>query len=113
MYPSGQWDGFWEQTGFGRQSMLAFHLSFQAGVISGEGKDIIGRFIFDGLCDPTNGRVRMVKKYLGKHTVLYEGEPDGEGCIFGTWHIGDYFHGPFLMRPVRDKPEDHALPEIV
>jgi hypothetical protein len=42
----------------------------------------------------------MVKQYLGKHAVVYAGEPDGEGCIFGTWKIDEVLTGPFLLKPV-------------
>lgn len=105
MYPSGRWDGFWEQPGFGRQSMTAFSLRFEGGSIDGEGRDIVGPFVFHGHCDATNGRVQLVKQYLGRHRVQYHGEPDGEGCIFGTWTIDGANKGPFLMRPIRAAAE--------
>lgn len=103
MYPSGKWDGFWEQKEFGRQSMSAFSLRFEGGTISGEGKDIVGPFVFHGLCEASTGKVSLVKQYLGRHRVHYQGEPDGEGCIFGTWNIEGHNSGPFLMRPVRER----------
>lgn len=113
MYPSGQWDGFWEQAGFGRQQMTPFFLRFEGATITGEGKDIVGRFVLHGQCDAKNGRVRIVKQYVGKHRVMYEGEPDGEGCVFGTWRIEDLYSGPFLLRPMRVSEADEEMREIV
>ena len=87
MYPSGRWDGFWVQSHCGRQAMSAFALRFA-------------------------DAVRLVKQYIGKHQVLYVGQPDGEGSIAGTWYlVGD--SGPFLMRPVVAKPSgDEPIQEI-
>jgi hypothetical protein len=106
MYSSGSWRGFWQQDGFGRQSMEQFTLAFHADRITGHGVDIIGPFRFDGRVD-SQGHVQLIKRYLGRHTVIYTGEPDGEGSILGTWSIEDdrfgiSFRGPFLMQPVRD-----------
>ena len=81
--------------------MTAFSLRFQGDVIEGEGKDIVGPFVFHGRCDSRTGRLKLVKQYFGKHRVIYQGEPDGEGCIFGTWQIEGFTTGPFLMRPLR------------
>ena len=62
------------------------------------------------------GRVLMVKQYLGKHSVRYTGEPDGEGSIQGTWEITTAFgvqNGTFLLRPVLRKPTgDEPIQEI-
>src|SRR5688572_13117077 len=78
MYPSGRWDGFWVQQHLGRQTMTPFTLTFEEGRVSGSGRDVVGRFTFSGEYDEATGRVRMVKQYLGKHRVLYVGQPDGE-----------------------------------
>ncbi|MCS7269703.1 MAG: hypothetical protein NZ703_01345, partial [Gemmataceae bacterium] len=64
------------------------------------GIDIVGLFTMRGSWEPTTGKVRIVKHYLGKHDVVYLGQPDGEGCIAGTWWIGAEQSGPFLLRPV-------------
>ena len=45
-----------------------------------------------------------MKQYIGKHRVLYVGQPDGEGSIQGTWSIGKADTGPFLLRPALAKP---------
>jgi hypothetical protein len=108
MYTSGAWDGFWEQAGWGRQPMQAFELNFgEKNDVLGQGVDVIGKFIVRGEYDKTTGIISFRKLYLGKHTVHYEGKPDGEGSILGTWLIestwGDQ-KGPFMIKPVLKKP---------
>jgi hypothetical protein len=105
MYPSGSWNGFWQQEGYGRQPMEQFEMSFQAGVVRGRGIDIIGPFTIHGECD-ARGEISLIKQYIAKHAVIYRGQPDGEGSILGTWSIQDdifgiEFRGPFMMQPVR------------
>jgi hypothetical protein len=113
MYPSGRWDGFWVQAHWGRQPMTPFTLRFADGRVTGDGRDVIGPFTFEGTYDARTGAVRMVKQYLGKHRVLYVGEPDGEGSISGTWSIGDAYSGTFLLRPRLAKPTgDEPIREI-
>jgi hypothetical protein len=106
MYASGLWRGYWVQPLYGRQSMTDFHLRFRNGIVDGHGSDIVGRFVFHGDYDTNTGRVRMVKKYLGKHEVSYDGTPDGEGSIVGTWVVGDddWNTGPFALQPVLGRP---------
>src|SRR5947207_1821814 len=99
MYPSGRWDGFWVQEQWGRQAMTSFTLRFADGSVNGEGRDMVGPFNFSGTYDEATGQVVMVKQYLGKHQVLYVGQPDGEGSIQGTWSIGRHDTGSFLLRP--------------
>lgn len=110
MYPSGTWRGYWEQEIFGRQPMGPLVLRFTDGRIEGEGRDVIGPFTFAGDYDE-RGRIRMVKQYLGRHRVLYQGTYDGEGTIFGSWSIPPLSSGPFALsplvtRPMRDAPID-------
>ncbi len=80
-------EGWWEQEAYGRQSMLDLRLGFQDGAIRGSGGDIIGPFRFTGRLS-TNGRVIMVKRYIGQHRVDYVGSYDGEGTMWGRWRIG-------------------------
>lgn len=118
MYPSGRWDGFWVQEHLGRQAMTPFTLAFAAGRVTGEGRDVVGRFTFSGTYDETSGAVRLVKQYFTaeghrRHQVLYTGRPDGEGSITGTWSIGSLMSGPFLLRPRVTKPTgDEPIHEI-
>ena len=108
MYPSGRWEGFWVQQSYGRQPMREFELRFTPdGNVTGSGKDIVGRFTFSGVYDKQTGRVLLVKQYHGKHAVRYAGDPDGEGCIQGTWEItflGVRSTGTFMLKPVTRKP---------
>ena len=106
MYPSGRWEGFWQQEGWGRQPMTAFTLNFAGGRVTGGGRDVIGPFTYVGEYDETTGRVVMVKQYVGphRHQVGYVGQPDGEACIQGTWSIDEHHTGPFLLRPVVRRP---------
>lgn len=116
MYPSGRWEGFWVQEGYGRQPMHEFALHFADGNITGSGKDMVGRFTFSGAYDKHTGRVLMVKQYIDKHQVRYTGDPDGEGCIQGMWeinYIGIWLTGTFMLRPVVRKPTgDEPIQEI-
>jgi len=113
MYPSGKWEGFWVQEGYGRQPMTPFFLTFREGKVTGKGKDIIGPFVFEGEYEEATGQVRLIKQYLFRHVVIYIGQPDGEGSIHGTWHIGDAHKGPFLIRPTLQKPRgDEPIQEF-
>ena len=107
MYPSGAWKGFWDQTVYGRQEMSGLVLRFAGGAVEGEGRDVIGRFTFRGHYDD-QGRVTMVKQYVGRHQVHYEGRYDGEGTIFGQWSIDDLWKGKFALSPVRARTAPDA-----
>lgn len=117
MYPSGTWIGYWHQSSVGRHPMKEFELHFRSdGTVTGHGVDMVGRFTFDGEWDRTTGRVQMTKQYLGQHQVHYDGNPDGEGSITGTWTI-EYFgfrdEGPFGLSPHLPKPTgDEPIQEI-
>jgi hypothetical protein len=113
MFPSGVWRGFWVQEHFGRQEMEAFELYFRDGEVTGHGRDVIGRFVFHGEYDEKTGHVRMVKQYLGKHQVHYDGRPDGEGSILGKWSIDETWNGPFRLHPDIPRPTgDEPIYEI-
>jgi hypothetical protein len=107
VYPSGLWNGYWEQPAFGRQPMRDFALRFAGGEVEGEGHDVVGPFVIHGRYDG-RGVVEFVKQYVGRHTVHYEGAHDGEGTIFGTWAIAPYWSGPFALKPVRAKADPDA-----
>ena len=107
MYPSGTWRGYWEDGIWGRQPMGPLVLRFADGRIEGEGRDVIGPFVFEGEYDE-QGAIRMVKQYLGRHRVLYTGTYDGEGTICGRWAIPLRGSGPFALSPVTGKPPPDA-----
>jgi hypothetical protein len=98
MYPSGAWRGHWEQTIWGRQAMRDLVLRFEGGMVEGSGVDVVGRFTFAGTYDD-GGNVALLKRYVGKHEVLYLGRYDGEGSIVGTWSIRELWSGPFALSP--------------
>jgi hypothetical protein len=107
MYPSGAWKGFWDQGVWGRQEMRGLVLRFAGGAVQGEGRDVVGRFTFRGRYDD-QGHVTLVKQYIGRHQVLYEGRYDGEGTIFGSWSIVGVGIGQFGLSPVRARPDPDA-----
>lgn len=97
MFQSGPWRGFWEQPGFGRQFMENMTLEFESGRIRGRGRDVVGLFTFQGEYT-AEGIISLVKQYVGKHYVLYTGSYDGEGVIFGQWHVSENQSGPFAFQ---------------
>lgn len=118
MFPSGPWKGFWQQTGYGRQPMEQFELRFDPdGEVTGRGIDMVGPFLFRGRYNPATGEVRLVKQFIGKHTVDYVGRSDGEGRIVGTWSfawappVEGHTYGPFSLQPV--VRGDEPIQEIV
>ena len=98
MYPSGSWRGHWEQPIYGRQAMRDLVLRFRDGCIEGHGVDIVGKFTFCGTYDQA-GSVTLLKQYIGKHQVLYQGRYDGEGTILGEWSFSEIWRGPFALSP--------------
>ena len=61
-------------------------IEFSSGRMRGSGRDMVGDFQMYGTMEP-GGRVRIVKQYTGRHQVIYIGNYDGEGTLFGTWLI--------------------------
>ncbi|MFK7737766.1 MAG: hypothetical protein AB8B50_17160 [Pirellulaceae bacterium] len=79
--------GWWQQTGFGRQMVSELKLSFQGQKLSGTGVDVIAPFDLNGTLGP-DGTVEILKQYEHRHSVVYVGQYDGEGTLYGTWAIG-------------------------
>jgi hypothetical protein len=104
MFISGRYRGHWDQKAYGRQPMTDLVLHFEDGRITGAGEDLIGKFTFSGSYDAA-GNLVMVKHYLGRHDVVYEGRYDGEGTIHGTWRIEPFWSGTFALAP---EPRDVA-----
>jgi hypothetical protein len=86
-FPSGPWVGFFLQKfpPLGRQ-MMEMRLTFRNGVLEGEGRDLLGPFLFAGRYSVADGRCHWIKRYLRRHDVFYEGFNEGKG-IWGTWEI--------------------------
>jgi hypothetical protein len=104
-------EGWWEETGYGRQPMLDLKIGFSDGQIAGLGRDIIGSFTFSGSLSEA-GQVGMVKQYIGKHRVAYIGSYDGEGTMWGHWQIG-IDTGRWLIAFRRATAETTAIQELV
>ena len=111
MYPSGVWRGHWDQQYWGRQPMGPLVLRFEDGRIEGEGRDMIGLFTFAGEYDD-RGTIRMVKQYIGRHQVLYQGTYDGEGTIFGQWSIPPLSSGSFALSPVTGNRTNEIIEDL-
>ena len=85
VFPSGDYRGYWLQSGQRGQQDL--WLSFRRGLVTGFGTDRVGRFVIHGRYDDARSEVRFTKQYLGLHSVFYRGFRDGLVGIWGTWEI--------------------------
>ncbi len=104
--------GWWEQAGFGRQPMNNLVVEFSAGHLSGSGMDIVGEFTLQGHMQ-SDGQIRLVKQYVGRHQVIYLGQYDGEGTFFGTWVI-DVLHGSWSIKILAGRGDSQpAIQEIL
>jgi hypothetical protein len=88
--------------------MRGLVLRFSADRIEGEGSDVIGPLTFQGQFRG-GGSVVLVKQNLRRHQVLYRGQYDGEGTIFGGWSIGEYWRGPFVLHRDRERLAEEEL----
>jgi hypothetical protein len=102
-----KWTGWWEQRGLGRRMMHNLVLDVAAdGTVVGGGEDCVGSFTFTGQLR-ADGTISLVKQYIGRHRVSYEGHNSGEG-IFGTWHISNFWTGRFALRPFAESKMGHG-----
>ncbi len=102
--------GWWEQNGMGRQAMADLVVQFSGGKIFGSGLDVVGQFTMAGAMEP-GGSVRIVKQYTGRHHVVYIGNYDGEGTLFGTWLI-DRLSGSWSIKLVQASDNDIEFEEV-
>ena len=110
LFPSGKWLGYWDQQGVGRQEMHDLTLTFESGRVEGAGWDCVGKFRLEGEIDPTREvPVYLVKRYLDRHIVVYVGQHDGEGTIFGSWTL-ELDRGSFALRPDLRGMDHSSLP---
>lgn len=77
-------EGWWEQQWFGRQTMEELRVTVSPPLLAGTGTDVVGAFVLQGDI-ASDGVVEIRKTYLGKHQVVYVGQYDGEGRLWGTW----------------------------
>lgn len=87
-------------------------LSISDGTIQGSGVDMISTFTLSGTIH-ADGVVEIVKQYDGRHHVLYVGNYDGEGTLFGRWDI-DGFRGEWVISLERDANSTaQAIEELI
>jgi hypothetical protein len=110
-FPSGPWQGFFLMAHLPGRHRMELHLSFQQGVMSGEGRDLIGPFLIRGKYQLDDGKCTWTKRYIGKHDVAYQGYNEGKG-IWGLWEIPPSWRGGFHIWPTAmGDPTSHRLAE--
>jgi hypothetical protein len=97
-FPSGPWQGFFLMAHWPGRHTMELHLHFHQGVMTGEGRDLIGDFIIRGKYNINDGKCHWTKKYINKHDVFYQGYNEGKG-IWGIWEIPPDFRGGFHIWP--------------
>lgn len=85
-FPSGRWLGFWLDARLPGRHQMELDLTFRDGVLTGDGRDIVGEFLFNGQYELEEGHCNWIKQYVGQHSVGYRGFNEGKG-IWGTWEI--------------------------
>ena len=91
--------------------MLDLRLLFDGGKTSGSGHGVIGLFTFSGTLSD-QGHVVMVNRYIGQHTVDYAGQYDGEGLLWGKWHIGP-LTDRWMIKIARAKSAENTLDRAI
>ena len=102
-------EGWWEQAGFGRQSMEQLEISYEGSSLHGTGTDIVGPFQLEGVCEQDH--VAIVKQYIAQHHIEYYGTWDGEGTLHGHWGWGGFHGGEWLIR-IRESNESEDVLDI-
>jgi len=97
-FPSGPWCGFFLMSHLPGRHQMELHLTFRQGVMTGEGRDMIGPFLIRGRYQVDDGQCWWTKRYLGKHDVSYRGYNEGKG-IWGLWEIPPSWRGGFHIWP--------------
>ena len=88
-FPSGPWTGFFLDARMPGRHPMDLRLTFQAGVMAGDGCDAIGAFHIKGRYDVVTGRCHWHKRYPGQHDVFYQGYNEGKG-IWGVWQLTEH-----------------------
>jgi hypothetical protein len=116
-FPSGPWVGFFLQKSLPGRHQMELRLTFQNGVMAGEGRDWVGDFHVKGAYNLSDGKCYWTKKYVGKHDVFYQGYGEGKG-IWGVWEIALAGHafvarGGFHIWPegLGDPTNEHLVAE--
>src|SRR4051812_25203772 len=93
---SGPWSGYYIQ--HKRKRAMELALTFDAGRVSGRGRDWIDAFTIDGTYSDETGAVSFVKKYPGRTGVNYRGAWSGQ-MIRGRWSFTTVPQGTFRLEP--------------
>ncbi len=98
---------------------MELSLTFRKGVLTGEGRDRVGRFVMKGKYGVEDGNCHWTKRYLGQHDVFYQGYNEGKG-IWGVWEIGPWDRGGFHIWPEGMTDAEHLtleeeadLPQVI
>jgi hypothetical protein len=97
-FPSGPWRGFFLMGHLPDRHQMELQLTFRQGVMTGDGRDMIGPFLIRGKYNLENGKCYWTKRYIGKHDVAYHGYNEGKG-IWGLWEIPPSWRGGFHIWP--------------
>ena len=112
-FPSGPWHGFFLMAHMPGRHRMELHLSFRQGVMTGEGRDMIGPFLIRGKYNLDDGKCLWSKRYVGKHDVAYQGYNEGKG-IWGLWEIPPTWRGGFHIWPAAmGDPTNHTLSKAI
>jgi hypothetical protein len=112
-FPSGPWQGFFLMAHLPGRHRMELHLSFQQGIMCGEGRDLIGPFLIQGKYQLEDGKCAWTKRYIRKHDVAYQGYNEGKG-IWGLWEIPPNWRGGFHIWPdAMGDPTSRHLAESV
>ena len=100
-FPSGKWVGFFLDRRIPGKHAMELTLAFDAGRMTGDGRDRVGQFAVDGAYDVADGQCLWLKQYANAHAIAYRGFNEGKG-IWGTWELHDsglVYSGGFHIWP--------------
>eukprot|EP00347_Sterkiella_histriomuscorum_P011882 403370740 len=80
------WTGFYVYDG-NKSEMTFEKLVIASGVILGKGTDEVGDFYINGY--QKGLKIKYIKKYHGKHSVLYKGTIENGNVVRGQWKLDD------------------------
>ena len=89
-FPSGKWVGFFLDRRLPGRHRMEILLTFAGGRMSGEGRDRVGKFTFEGSYDLSDGRCVWAKRYVGRHAVRYTGFNEGRDNWQSLWTCAIY-----------------------
>jgi hypothetical protein len=98
-FPSGPWTGYFLQPSLPGKQWMELLLTFREGIVQGEGRDVVGKFLIKGKYQVDDGKCWWTKAYVKKHSIAYLGYNEGKG-IWGTWEYHASWKGGFYIWPV-------------